>query len=77
MTDEERQKRQEEMRKRFESLPQVESQLYFADYKKVDGVMLPTRITRSVNGTPAEELTINKYKINPKIDPNDFQKKGS
>ncbi len=77
MTDEERQKRQEEFRKRVESLPQVENQLYFADYKKVDGVMLPTRITRSVNGTPAEELTINKYKINPKIDPNDFQKKGS
>jgi hypothetical protein len=77
MTDEERQKRAEEMRKRFESLPQVEYQLYFADYKKVDGIMLPTRITRSVNGAPAEEVTINKYKINPKIDPNDFQKKGS
>jgi len=76
-TPEERQKRMEEARKRFESLPQVEHQLYYADYKKVDGVLLPHRFTRSVNGNPAEELEIKKYKINPKIDLNDFQKKGS
>jgi hypothetical protein len=74
---EERQKRVEEFRKQMESAPMVENQLFYADYKKVDGVMLPHRFTRSVNGTPADEIEIKKYKLNPKIDLNDFQKKGS
>jgi hypothetical protein len=55
----------------------VENQLFYADYKKVDGVMLPHRFTRAVNGNPAEETEIKKYKLNPKIDLGDFQKKGS
>jgi hypothetical protein len=84
-TDEERQKRvaaemqkrREEARKQYENAPLVENQLFYADYKKVDGVMLPHRFTRAVNGNPAEETEIKKYKINPKIDLNDFQKKGS
>jgi hypothetical protein len=74
---EEMQKRRDEARKRMENAPLVENQLFYADYKKVDGVMLPHRFTRAVNGNPAEETEIKKYKINPKIDLNDFQKKGS
>jgi hypothetical protein len=74
---EEAQKRREEMRKQLESAPMVENQLFYADYKKVDGVMLPHRFTRAVNGNPAEETEIKKYKLNPKIDLGDFQKKGS
>jgi hypothetical protein len=74
---EERQKRAEEIRKQIEAAPMVENQLFYADYKKVDGVMLPHRFTRSVNGNAADEIEIKKYKINPKIDLNDFQKKGS
>jgi hypothetical protein len=70
-------KRREEMRKAMENAPLVENQLFYADYKKVDGVMLPHRFTRAVNGNAAEEVDIKKYKINPKIDLNDFQKKGS
>jgi hypothetical protein len=73
----EAQKRREDMRKQMESAPMVENQLFYADYKKVDGVMLPHRITRAVNGTPMEETEIKKYKLNPKIDLSDFQKKGS
>jgi hypothetical protein len=57
--------------------PQVEYQMYFADHKKVDGVMLPTRVTRAVNGNTVQELKIDKYKLNAKIDLAQFQKKGS
>jgi hypothetical protein len=74
---EEAQKRRDDMRKQMENAPMVENQLYYGDYKKVDGVMLPHRFTRAINGNPAEETEIKKYKINPKIDLNDFQKKGS
>jgi hypothetical protein len=73
----EAQKRREEVRKQLENAPMVENQLFYADYKKVDGVMLPHRFTRAANGNPSEETEIKKYKINPKIDLNDFQKKGS
>lgn len=58
-------------------MPMVEHQLYFAEHKKVDGVMLPTRISRAVKGNTIEEIEIKKYKLNPKIDPSQFQKKGS
>jgi hypothetical protein len=74
---EEMQKRRDEARRQMENAPVVENQLFYADFKKVDGVMLPHRFTRAVNGNPAEETAITKYKINPKIDLNDFQKKGS
>lgn len=74
---EEAQKRREDMRKQLENAPMVENELFYADYKKVDGVMLPFQFTRAVNGTPQEQTEIKKYKINPKIDLNDFQKKGS
>jgi hypothetical protein len=55
----------------------VENQLFFADHKKVDGVMLPHRFTRSVDGKPMEEIEIKKYKANPTLDPQMFEKKGS
>jgi hypothetical protein len=74
---EEMQKRRDEARKQMENAPVVENQFFYADYKKVDGVTLPHRFTRAVNGNPTEETEIKKYKINPKIDLNDFQKKGS
>lgn len=56
-------------------MPMVEHQLYFAEHKKVDGVMLPTRISRAVKGNTIEEIEIKKYKLNPKIDPAQFEKK--
>lgn len=73
--DEERKKREAEGPP--PPLPMVEHQMFFADYKKVDGVMLPTRISRAVKGNTVEELEIKKFKLNPKIDPEQFTKKGS
>jgi hypothetical protein len=57
--------------------PMVEYQAYFSDYKKFDGLMLPTRISRAVKGNTTQEMDVKKYKINPKIDLAQFQKKGS
>ena len=49
--------------------------LHLADYKKVDGVMLPHLIETSVNGQPSESWTIEKFKINPSVKAGVFQKK--
>jgi hypothetical protein len=54
---------------------QVTFEVRLADYKKVDGVLLPHLMTQSVNGKPTEELTIAGYKINPKFDQDAFVKK--
>lgn len=49
--------------------------LHLADYKKVDGVMLPHQIDTSVNGQASESWTIEKIKINPTVKAGVFQKK--
>ncbi len=51
----------------------VEFRIYYGDYKAVDGVMLPHRIQRSVDGKPAEEMLFDKYKVNGRIDAKTFQ----
>lgn len=48
---------------------------YFSDYRAVDGIMLPHRITKSANGKLIEEREIKKYKINPPLSTQDFEKK--
>jgi hypothetical protein len=50
----------------------VEYRLFYSDYRAVDGVMLPHRLQRSIDGKPAEEVTFDKVKVNPKIDPKKF-----
>jgi hypothetical protein len=72
----------ETIRKRFEEMrgkpPQmVENTVYFSDHKEVNGVMLPHRLSRSVDGKPLEEIEIKSYKANPTLDPQMFEKKGS
>jgi len=57
--------------------PMVEAQLFFGDYRDVNGVTLPHRITRQVNGEVQEQLTIEKYKVNPSLKAAQFQKKSS
>jgi hypothetical protein len=57
--------------------PMVEARLFFADYQEVNGVLLPHRITRQVGGEVQEQMTIEKYKINPSLKATQFQKKSS
>jgi hypothetical protein len=49
--------------------------VHLADYKKVDGVMLPHQIDISINGQASESWTIENFKINPTVKANVFQKK--
>jgi hypothetical protein len=68
----------EEIRRRMESMPPPapsQVSLYLGDYKKVDGVMLPHRLTQAVDGKTVDEWTIEKVKINPAIKADLFDKK--
>ena len=51
--------------------------MHLDDYKDVSGVMLPHRLTQSVDGKPTEEWTVTQYKLNPNLKPESFAKKGS
>ncbi len=50
----------------------VDYTLYFEDWQPVDGVRFPRRIRRASGGATTEEWTIDKVKINPKIDAKKF-----
>jgi hypothetical protein len=68
----------EEMRRRLESMPPPAPSnvsLYLGDYKRVDGVMLPHRLTQAIDGKTVEEWTIEKVKVNPTIKADLFEKK--
>ncbi len=51
----------------------VEYRLFYGDYKAVDGVKMPTKVQRMIDGVPTEEMTLEKIRINGKIDPAKFQ----
>jgi hypothetical protein len=53
----------------------VEYRLYYADYRDVDGVKVPFKLQRSIDGKPTEEVTLEKVKVNAKIDPKKFETK--
>jgi hypothetical protein len=53
----------------------VTFELRFDDYREVDGVMLPHRLTESIGGEPTEEWTIGRYKLNPAFKDGTFGKK--
>jgi hypothetical protein len=51
----------------------VEHRLYLSEYREVDGVKIPHMLVRSVDGTTTEELTLEKVKLNAKIDAKKFK----
>ncbi|MDP2320572.1 MAG: hypothetical protein Q8O42_14685 [Acidobacteriota bacterium] len=73
MTQEEMQKRAEEMRKNPPALGLYA--MHLGDYKKVDGIMLPHKIDVSLDGQPNEEWTVEKYRVNPTIKADTWEKK--
>jgi hypothetical protein len=77
MTPEERDKMMKDLearRKEAEAQARtVEYRVYYADYKSVGGVQLPHRIQRSIDGKPTEEMIVDTFKVNPKIDAKTFQ----
>ena len=74
MTPEERERRAKEMAEAFEKAPDVDYRWAFSEYKNVGGLNLPHVITRSEGGTPTEEWVISKYKTNPKLTADKFEK---
>ncbi len=51
----------------------VESRIYFADYREVDGPQPPFRLRRAAGGETVEETIVDRYRINPKIDARRFE----
>jgi hypothetical protein len=50
----------------------VEYRMFYADYKAVDGVKLPTRIQRMIAGQPVDELELGRIRVNPRLDAKTF-----
>ena len=51
----------------------VDYTLYFDDWREEDGIKFPHGFRRASGGTTTEEWTVNKVKVNPKIDPKKFE----
>src|SRR6185436_7458035 len=51
----------------------VENRLYFAEYREFSGLMLPTRVRRSVAGDTTEETTFDRFRINARVDSRRFE----
>lgn len=67
----------EEIKKEIEKLQSqpaalADYTLYFEDWGRMDGIRFPHRMRRAFNGTTSEEWTINRVKVNPKIDAKKF-----
>jgi len=68
----------EEIRRRMEAMPPTPPStvtLYLGEYKRVDGVMLPHRLTQAVDGKTVEEWTIERARVNPNVKADLFEKK--
>lgn len=78
LTDDERKKMREEADRQIKEMQSqppamVDVSLFFEDWREVDGVKFPHKIRRAVAGATNEEWTINKVKVNPKIDAKKFE----
>jgi hypothetical protein len=68
-----RQEMAERVKEAEASRKTVEYRLIYGDYKAFNGVNLPTRIQRMMDGLPTEELALEKIKVNSKIDASKFK----
>ncbi|MFN9742699.1 MAG: LolA family protein [Acidobacteriota bacterium] len=75
MTQEERDRRMKEFMEQIEKSPDVDFRWVFEDYKGVGGFNLPHRLTKIEAGTPNEEWTLSKIKLNAKMTADRFEKK--
>ncbi len=71
----EMEKRIKEMETEAAKQPPVEFRLHFSDYREVNGVSFPHKLTRSIEEEINEELEIKSVKINPQLKPEKFVKK--
>jgi hypothetical protein len=76
-TEEERKKAIEDAQKQIREMEKqppamVDFAIYFEEWREVEGVKFPFKMRRAMDGTTTEEWTINKVKVNPKVDPKRF-----
>jgi len=76
VTPEEVAKMQQDMAERMKEAEarrrMVEYRMFYGEYKTIDGVKLPTRIQRMMDGLPTDETEFEKIKINSRIDAKKF-----
>ena len=77
MSEEDRRKAIAEAEKQIQDLARqppalVDFTIYFEEWRDADGVKFPFKIRRATGGTTGEEWTVNKIKVNPKVDAKRF-----
>jgi hypothetical protein len=77
-TDEDRKQLTDDARREAEELRKqppamVDYTLYFDEWREVDGIRFPHRMRRAAAGVTTEEWSVNKVRVNPKIDPKKFE----
>jgi hypothetical protein len=81
MTEEERRRLAADADKQIREMEKqapvmVDYTLFFDDWREEDGIKFPHALRRASAGTTTEEWTVNKVKVNPKIDPKKFETEG-
>jgi hypothetical protein len=61
-----------DLRRQAQAKP-IESRLYYADYRDVEGRQWPFRLRRAIGSETTEETAVDRYRINVKIDPKKFE----
>ncbi|MDX2033409.1 MAG: hypothetical protein SF339_22225 [Blastocatellia bacterium] len=74
-SEEELQKRVRESEAEAAKAPDVEYQVRFSEYRDVNGISLPHKISKGIDSETSEEIEFKKFKINPAIKPEKFVKK--
>lgn len=74
-TPEEMEKDAQEAMEKAKAEPMVEIQMQFQDFKSEGGILLPHRISRTIDGQVNEEWELKKFKVNPSLKPEIFEKK--
>jgi len=72
---EEVEKQAKEMESEAAKQPNVEYRIHLSDYRAVNGISFPHKLTRSIENEVNEELEIKKVTINPQLKPEKFVKK--
>jgi hypothetical protein len=76
LTEEERKKMAQDLEARLQKeaaeQPLVEFSLFFDDWREVEGLMFPHLMRRGSGGETTEEWTVNKVKVNGRIDAKKF-----
>jgi hypothetical protein len=71
--DEMRQEMEQRMKEAEANRRTVEYRIFYGDYRAFAGVRMPTRIQRMIDGKAVEELSLEKVKVNSRIDPGKFE----